>query len=68
VLGGAYLFGAVTIGQLHAQALGFGIPSQLLSSLPYLATIVVLVIISGNRRLTVMNTPASLGQPFVPDR
>lgn len=68
VLGGAYLFGAVTIGQLHAQALGFGIPSQFLSSLPYLATIVVLVIISGNRRLTVMNTPASLGQPFVPDR
>ena len=38
VLAGAYLFGAVTIGQLHAQALGFGIPSQLLSSLPYLAT------------------------------
>ncbi len=68
VLGGAYLFGAVTIGQLHAQALGFGIPSQLLSSLPYLATIIVLVLISRNRRLTVMNTPASLAQPFVPDR
>ncbi len=68
VLAGAYLFGAVSIGQLHAQALGFGIPSQLLSSLPYLATIVVLVLISRNRRLTVMNTPASLGQPFVPDR
>ncbi|MFZ2101202.1 MAG: ABC transporter permease, partial [Oricola sp.] len=45
VLAGAYLFGAVTIGQLHAQALGFGIPSQLLSSLPYVATIVVLVLI-----------------------
>ncbi|TDH39346.1 ABC transporter permease [Pseudohoeflea suaedae] len=68
VIGGAYLFGAVTIGQLHAQALGFGIPSQLLSSLPYLATIVVLVLISRDRRLTVMNTPASLAQPFVPDR
>lgn len=68
VLAGAYLFGAVSIGQLHAQALGFGIPSQLLSSLPYLATIVVLVIISTNRRLTLMNTPASLGRPFVPDR
>ncbi len=68
VLAGAYLFGAVTIGQLHAQALGFGIPSQLLSSLPYLATIVVLVLISRNRRLTMMNTPASLGQAFVPDR
>ncbi len=68
VLAGAYLFGAVTIGQLHAQALGFGIPSQFLSALPYLATIVVLVLISRNRRLTLMNTPASLGQSFVPDR
>ena len=56
VLAGAYLFGAVSIGQLHAQALGIGVPSQLLSSLPYLATIVVLVLIS------------SLGRPFVPDR
>jgi simple sugar transport system permease protein len=68
VLAGAYLFGAVSIGQLHAQALGIGVPSQLLSSLPYLATIVVLVVISGNRRLTLINTPASLGRPFVPDR
>jgi simple sugar transport system permease protein len=68
VLAGAYLFGAVSIGQLHAQALGIGIPSQLLSSLPYLATILVLVLISRNRRLTMINTPASLGRPFVPDR
>ena len=68
VLAGAYLFGGVSIGQLHAQALGVGIPSQLLSSLPYLATVIVLVLISRNRRLTMMNTPASLGQPFVPDR
>jgi simple sugar transport system permease protein len=68
VLAGAYLFGAVSIGQLHAQALGIGIPSQLLSALPYIATIVVLVLISRNRRLTMVNTPASLGRPFVPDR
>ena len=68
VLAGAYLFGAVSIGQLHAQALGIGIPSQLLSSLPYLATILVLVLISRNKRLTMINTPASLGRPFVPDR
>lgn len=68
VLAGAYLFGAVTIGQLHAQALGWPIPSQLLSALPYLATIMVLVLISRNRRLTMVNTPASLGRPFVPDR
>jgi simple sugar transport system permease protein len=68
VLAGAYIFGAVWIGQLHAQAFGIPVPPQLLSSLPYLATIVVLVLISRNKRLTMMNTPASLGQPFVPDR
>ena len=68
VLVGAYLFGAVGIAQLHVQALGFKIPSQLLSALPYIATIAVLVIISQNRRLTMMNTPSSLGKGFVPDR
>ncbi|HCV72823.1 MAG TPA: ABC transporter permease, partial [Agrobacterium sp.] len=44
------------------------VPSQLLSALPYIATIVVLVIISHNRRTTLINTPASLGKSFVPDR
>ncbi|NBN62168.1 ABC transporter permease [Microvirga tunisiensis] len=65
---GAYLFGAVTVLTFHAQAIGAGVPSQLLSSLPYLATILVLVLISSNRRLTLVNTPACLGKPFVPDR
>ncbi|SOC45027.1 nucleoside ABC transporter membrane protein [Rhizobium subbaraonis] len=68
VLAGGYLFGAVSISQLHAQALGLGIPSQFLSALPYVATVVVLVLISHNRRMTLINTPASLGKPFVPDR
>jgi ABC-type uncharacterized transport system permease subunit len=68
VLAGGYLFGAVTIGQLHAQAMGIGIPSQFLSALPYVATIVVLIVISHNRRTTLINTPASLGKPFVPER
>ena len=68
VLAGGYLFGAVTVGQLHAQALGVAVPSQFLSMLPYAATIVVLVIISHNRRTTLINTPASLGKPFVPER
>jgi len=68
VLAGAYIFGAVWIGQLHAQAFGISVPSQMLSALPYLATVVVLVLISRNKRLTMMNTPAALGQPFVPDR
>jgi ABC-type uncharacterized transport system permease subunit len=65
---GALLFGGVSILQLHAQALGVGVPSQFLSALPYLITIVVLVIISRNRTLVRANTPAALGQSFVPDR
>lgn len=68
LLAGGYLFGAVSIGQLHAQAFGIGIPSQVLSAMPYAATIVVLIIISHNRRTTLINTPASLGKPFVPER
>lgn len=44
------------------------LPSQFLTALPYLATVIVLVLISRNKRLTMMNTPASLGQGFVPDR
>ncbi len=65
---GAYLFGTVWIMGLYAQGVGIGIPPQLLSSLPYLATIAALVLISGNRLLTRKNTPACLGLPFVPDR
>ena len=68
LVAGAYLFGAVTILQLHAQGAGFGIPSQLMSSLPYLATIVVLVVISGARGTARSAAPASLGLVFVPDR
>ncbi|WP_174801163.1 ABC transporter permease [Martelella limonii] len=68
VLVGGYLFGAVTIGQLHAQAFGIAIPSQFLSALPYVVTVIVLVIISQNRRMTLINTPAALGKSFVPDR
>jgi simple sugar transport system permease protein len=68
LLAGAYLFGAVSIGGLHAQAFGVAIPSQFMTMLPYLATIVVLVVISMDRRLTLLNRPASLGKPFVPER
>jgi simple sugar transport system permease protein len=68
LVAGAYLFGAVTILQLHAQGAGFGIPSQLMSSLPYLATILVLVVISRARGTMRSASPASLGLVFVPDR
>jgi simple sugar transport system permease protein len=65
---GAILFGAVGILQLNAQAYGIAVPSQFLTMLPYLATVVVLVIISRNRMLQRSNTPTCLGQSFVPDR
>ena len=68
VVAGAYLFGAVTIAQFHAQAIGVAVPAQLLSALPYLATVAVLVAISRGRRFTMVNTPAALGTPFVPER
>jgi simple sugar transport system permease protein len=64
---GAYLFGAVTILQLHAQGAGFGIPSQFMTALPYLATVIVLVLIS-RARTGGSTAPAALGTVFVPDR
>jgi ABC-type uncharacterized transport system permease subunit len=64
---GAYLFGAVTILQLHAQGWGVGVPSQLMSALPYLATVIVLVLIS-RARTGGSTGPAALGTVFVPDR
>jgi simple sugar transport system permease protein len=67
VLAGAYLFGAVTLAQFQAQALGVAVPSQLLSMLPYLATIVVLTIISRDAAMIRLNAPASLGRPYHPE-
>jgi general nucleoside transport system permease protein len=66
VLLGAYLFGGVTMLQFHLQGEGVQIPSQWLSMLPYLATIVVLVLISRNATWIRVNMPASLGKPFFP--
>jgi ABC-type uncharacterized transport system permease subunit len=66
VLLGAYLFGGVTMLQFHLQASGVHIASQLLSMLPYVATIVVLVLISRNPTWIRANMPASLGKPFYP--
>jgi ABC-type uncharacterized transport system permease subunit len=67
VLAGAYLFGAVTLAQFQAQALGVAVPSQLLAMLPYLATILVLTLISRDGATIRLNAPASLGKPYHPD-
>jgi simple sugar transport system permease protein len=63
---GAYLFGGVTMLQFHLQGQGVEVASQLLTMLPYLATIVVLVLISRNPTWIRVNMPASLGKPFFP--
>ncbi|MCK6425624.1 MAG: ABC transporter permease [Burkholderiaceae bacterium] len=66
VLLGAYLFGGVTMLQFHLQGEGVQIASQFLTMLPYLATIVVLVLISRNPAWIRANMPASIGRPFHP--
>jgi simple sugar transport system permease protein len=66
VLLGAYLFGGVTMAQFALQGAGVDISSQLLAMLPYLATIIVLAIISRNPTWIRINMPASLGKPFHP--
>ena len=66
VLLGAYLFGGVTMLQFTLQGMGVEIASQLLAMLPYLATIVVLALISRNPLWIRINMPASLGRPFHP--
>ncbi len=69
VMAGAYLFGGVLVSQLFVQGFGLdiNIPAQFLSALPYLATIVVLVIISRDQNTVRLNAPVSLGQPFRPE-
>ncbi len=68
VLLGAVLFGGITILQLNAQAAGLGIPASFMSMLPYIATIVVLVLISRDSTRIRLNAPACLGKPFRAER
>jgi simple sugar transport system permease protein len=67
VLAGAYLFGGVTILQLNLQGLGIAVPPQFMAMLPYVATVVVLALISRNPNWIRLNIPASLGKNFSPD-
>lgn len=66
VMVGAYMFGGITILQLHAQAAGLNVPSQVLSMLPYLATIIVLVLISKDESRIRKHAPACIGKIFHP--
>jgi general nucleoside transport system permease protein len=66
VLLGAYLFGGVTMLQFHLQGIGVEVASQFLTMLPYIATILVLALISRNPQWIRVNMPASIGKPFYP--
>lgn len=61
---GAYLFGMVSLGELLAQSLGVSVPSQVLSSMPYVVTIIVLAIISSDAARMRLHSPFSLGEPY----
>ncbi len=67
LVAGAYLFGGITVAQFHAQAGAIGLPSQLLSALPYLMTILALLLLAVTGRRGA-GAAGSLGQPFVPER
>jgi general nucleoside transport system permease protein len=66
VMFGAYLFGGITIVQYFAQGAGIAFATQFMSMLPYLATILVLVVISRDVAMIRLNAPVSLGKPFHP--
>ena len=61
---GAYLFGGITIIQLHGQGIGIDVPAPIMSMLPYLATVIVLVLISKDASRSLLNAPACLGKSF----
>ena len=67
ILIGAIIFGGLTIIQFHMQAIGVRIPVQFLTALPYIVTIIVLVVISRDSRKIRLSTPSSLGKSFHKD-
>ena len=68
VLIGAYIFGGVSILQMNLQAWGLSLPGQFFNMAPYLATLIVLVLISSNKLRVKLSAPASLTIPFFKGR
>ena len=65
VLAGAYLFGGLSVLQLYLQGSGLVVvPTQVLAMVPYIATIVVLTLISSGASRARFGAPACLGKPF----
>ncbi|MGO4674799.1 ABC transporter permease [Bosea sp. 2YAB26] len=62
---GAYLFGAVMTFELQAKAAGITwLAPEVLAMAPYLATILVLTMMSLGRKTGRLDAPACLGKPF----
>ena len=68
ILIGAYIFGGVSILQMNFQAWGLSLPGQFFNMAPYLATLIVLVLISSNKLRVKLSAPASLTIPFFEGR
>jgi len=64
VMAGAYLFGFVDGFQLRAQGLGTPVPSFFLNMLPYLFTVIVVALSSGERLQRRLGIPRALGLPY----
>mgnify|MGYP001288795732 FL=1 len=68
ILIGAYIFGGVSILQMNFQAWGLSLPGQFFNMAPYLATLIVLVLISSNKLRVKLSAPAALTIPFFKGR
>ena len=66
VMIGAYLFGALLLTDLAVQSLGIGVPSQLMTTMPYIMTIVVLALVSRDALRIKLSAPVALGENFRP--
>jgi simple sugar transport system permease protein len=64
MLVGAYLFGGLSSLRFTLQARGVDVPQAVLDSLPYLMTIVVLVVVSNSAARRRLGAPAALGKPY----
>ncbi len=68
LVAGAYLFAAITQLQFYGSDWGVPVPAQFLAMAPYVFTVIALVIISRDVRLTKANAPAAIGRPFRAER
>jgi simple sugar transport system permease protein len=66
VMVGAYLFGVALLADLAVQSLGLAIPSQIMTSMPYVMTIIVLAVVSRDALRIKLNAPVALGQNYRP--